>query len=313
MPGFNNRYTVVGNEFLPWPQAGSSPPAVYDFNQYEYLQRQDQRYQAGVLAHMELNDHVKPYMEFSWMDDRTQAVVAPSGLFVAGFPFTPDNNELINCSNPLLSAQQRSLICTPAQIAGDTAVPGSPGNSADVQIGRRNIEGGGRQSLYEHQNFRLVAGTTGEVSDAWTYDLYGSYYYTTTFQANYNYLDYFKAGNSLQVTTGPLGPVCISGGSCVPWNIFQTDGVTAAALNYLQTPGTASGNNTETIEHVDLTGDLGKYGIRLPWASEGLGVNLGAEHRADTVTFSPDGAELAGDLSGLLRSYGADQCARQHR
>src|ERR1700686_1498637 len=59
--GFGTRYTVVGNQFLPWPQAGSSPPAVFDFNRFEYLQRQDQRYQAGFLAHIDLNDHVKPY------------------------------------------------------------------------------------------------------------------------------------------------------------------------------------------------------------------------------------------------------------
>jgi len=142
---------------------------------------------------------VKPYMEFGWMDDRTQAVVAPSGLFVAGYPFTADNNELVNCSNPLLSAQERSLICTAAQIAGDTANPGSKGNSADLQIGRRNIEGGGRTSIYEHQNFRVVIGTKGDMIDGWTYDLYSSYYYTTTFQANNNYLDYSKAGNALQV------------------------------------------------------------------------------------------------------------------
>jgi iron complex outermembrane recepter protein len=298
--GFPHRYTVVGNQFLPWPQPGSSPPGVYDFNAFEYLQRQDKRYQAGFLAHDDLNDHAKPYMEFGWMDDRTQAVVAPSGLFIGGYPFTPDTNELINCSNPLLSAQERSLICTPSQIAGDTANPGSKGNSADVQIGRRNIEGGGRTSIYEHQNFRLVIGAKGDVIDGWTYDLYSSYYYTTTFQANNNYLDYAKAGNALQATTGPTGaPVCISGGQCVPWNIFQTGAVTRAALNYLDTPGTAQGNNTEQVEHIDVTGDLGKYGIQSPFANAGLAVNVGGEHRMDSVTFSPDGAELAGDLSGF--------------
>ncbi len=303
-PGAGNRYTVVGNQFLPWPQPGTSPPAIYDFNEFEYLQRQDKRYQAGFLAHDDINDHVKPYMEFSWMDDRSQAVVAPSGLFTAGYPFTPDNNELINCSNPLLSPQQQSLICTPAQIAGDTANPGSKGNSADVQIGRRNIEGGGRTSIYEHQNFRLVVGSKGDVIDAWTYDLYSSYYYVTTFQANDNYLSYANAGNALQVTTGtgPTGapvPVCISGGQCVPWNIFKTGGVTPAALNYLDTPGTAEGNNTEQIEHIDLTGDLGKYGIKSPLANDGLAVNVGGEHRMDSVTFNPDGAELSGDLAGF--------------
>src|SRR4029077_19095130 len=65
------------------------------------------------------------------------------------------------------------------------------------------------------------------------------------------------------------------------------------------TPGTAVGNNTEQIEHIDVTADLGKYGIKSPLANDGVGINMGGEHRKDSVTFSPDGAELAGDLSGF--------------
>jgi len=34
-PGRGTRYTVVGSQFLPWPQAGSSPPAIFDFNNYK--------------------------------------------------------------------------------------------------------------------------------------------------------------------------------------------------------------------------------------------------------------------------------------
>jgi len=68
------------------------------------------------MAHDDLNDNVKPYMEFFLMQDTSTAVVAPSGLFLAGYPYTPDNNELINCNNPLLSAQQRAIICSPAMI-----------------------------------------------------------------------------------------------------------------------------------------------------------------------------------------------------
>jgi len=294
------KYTVVGNQFLPWPQVGSSPPAEFDFNNYEFLQREDKRFQAGFMAHEQINEHIQPYMEFGWMDDRSAAVVAPSGLFLGADPFTGDGNELINCSNPLLSAQERSLICTPAQIAADTANPGSKGNSADVEIGRRNIEGGGRTSLYEHNNIRAVLGTQGTVIDGWTYDLYGSYYYVTTFQSNTDYLDYAKINSALQVTTNSTGqPVCISGGQCVPWNIFATGGVTAAALNYLSTPGTASGNNTEQIAHLDFTGELGRYGLQTPWSNDGAAINFGYEHRMDSVTFNPDGAELSGDLSGF--------------
>ncbi len=114
-------------------------------------------------------------------------MVAPSGLFLAGYPYTPDNNELINCNNPLLSAQQRGTICSPAMITYANANPSSPcqvsatgvvsTNCADVSIGRRNIEGGGRTSIYQHQNFRFVIGTKGDVIDGWNYDLYASYYY----------------------------------------------------------------------------------------------------------------------------------------
>lgn len=300
-PGNGVEYTVVGNQFLPWPQVGSNPPAIFDFNKFEYLQRQDKRLQAGFMAHEKVNDHVQPYMEFFWMDDRSTAVVAPSGLFIGGDPFTADNNELINCSNPLLSAQQQALLCTPAQIAADTANPGSRGNSADVSIGRRNLEGGGRTSFYEHNNVRGVLGTKGDINDDWTYDAYASYYYVTTFQGNTDYLDYSKINDALQVTTNPTtgAPVCISGGQCVPWNIFATGGVTPAAIDYLSTPGTALGNNSEQVAHVDVTGELGKYGLQTPWANDGAAVNFGYEHRMDSVTFDPDGAEKSGDLAGF--------------
>jgi iron complex outermembrane recepter protein len=297
-PGFGNSFTVVGNQFLPWPQAGSSPPGVFNFNGYEYLQREDKRYNGGFFAHDDLNDNIKPYVEFSFMDDKTVAQVAPAGLFQSGNPLTSDGNYLINCSNPLLSAQQAGIICTPAQIAADKLNPGSA--SADVNIGRRNIEGGGRTSDYEHTNFRFVGGLTGDIAPGFTYDAYASYYYVTAFAANLNYLSYQSIDNALQATTGAKGkPVCVSGGTCVPYNIFQTGGVTPAQLAYLETPGTSDGNNTEEITHADVTGDLSKYGVIAPFAKDGVGINVGAEYRKESVTFSPDGAELSGLLAGF--------------
>jgi iron complex outermembrane receptor protein len=298
--GGGNAYSVVGNQFLPFPQAGSSPPPLFNFPAYQYLQRQDERYQAGFLAHLDINDSVKPYLDFSFMNDRTAAVVGPSGLFGGGNPLTSDGNELINCSNPLLSAQEAATICTPAQIAGDKAAPGSAGNSADVEIGRRNIEGGGRESTYEHTNFRTVTGLNGTLGGAWNYDAYYSYYYTSAYSANLNYLNYASINNALQVTTNGNGqPACISGGTCVPYNIFTTGAVTPAQLAYLYTPGTSYGTNEEEIGHADVAGDLGKYGIQSPWAKDGVGIDIGFERRVDKLNFAPDGAELQGDLAGF--------------
>jgi iron complex outermembrane recepter protein len=298
--GGGNAFSVVGNQFLPYPQAGSSPPALFNFPAYQYLQRQDERYNAGFLAHLDINDQVKPYLDFSFMNDRTAAVVGPSGLFGGGNPLTSDGNELINCSNPLLSAQEAATICTPGQIAGDRANPGSAGNSGDVEIGRRNIEGGGRESTYEHTNFRVVGGLNGTLGGAWNYDAYYSYYYTSSFSSNLNYLNYASINNALQVTTNSKGqPVCIGGGSCVPYNIFTTGAVTPAQLAYLYTPGTSYGTNEEEIGHADIAGDLGKYGIQSPWAKDGVGIDFGYEGRIDKLNFAPDGAELQGDLAGF--------------
>ena len=169
-----------------------------------------------------------------------------------------------------------------------------------MEIGRRNTEGGGRLSLYEHTNFRVLAGMQGSLGSAWSYDAYAQYYYTSAFASNLNYINYAAANNALQATVNGAGqPVCISGGSCVPWNLFTTGGVTAAQLNYLYTPGTSYGTNGEQIVHGDLTGDLGKYGIQSPWANNGIGINVGVEHRLESLDFAPDGAELEGDLAGF--------------
>jgi hypothetical protein len=53
-------------------------------------------------------------MEFMFMNDRTVAQIAPSGDF--------GNTLTINCDNPLMSAQQRSVIC-----AQDNLIVGNVG------------------------------------------------------------------------------------------------------------------------------------------------------------------------------------------
>lgn len=295
----NSPYTVVGNSFLPWPQAGSDPPAIFNSSRYEYMQRGDERYNAGLMGHIDVNQYFEPYMEFGYMNDKTTVVVAPSAIFETSNPFSADDLYRVNCSNPLLSAQERGLLCTPAQVAADAAAPGSVNGVLD--IGRRNVEGGGRIAYYEHTNFRVVAGTKGNIiGDAVTYDAYAQYAYTSFFNDNQNYLNYASVDSALQATTGPGGkPVCISGGSCVPYNIFSQGGVTPAQLAYLYTPGTAYGQNWEEVEHADVTADLGKFNIASPWAHEGPAINVGFERRFEALSFAPDAAELAGDLAGF--------------
>ena len=282
---------VVGNQLLPWPASGQNPAAFFNSQPYIYMERQDQRYTAGFLAHLELHDWLQPYAEFGYMNDKTHQQIAPTALFENLNPNDAlTNNYNVNCGNPLLSAQEfGALGCS------------SPTDTVNVQIGRRNAEGGGRSSDFEHQNYRAVVGAKGAFAAAWDYDAYGQYYYTTLFNSNNKYFNFANIDNALLVTTDPKSgqPACVSGPPCVPYNIFQDGGVTQAALNYLYLSGTAYGRVTERTIHADVTGDLGKYGVKSPLASDGLGVNIGYEHRGDTVVFQPDSGEVSGQLAGF--------------
>ncbi len=276
--------TVVGNQLLPWGTPGGFPPQYFNSQPYIYAERQDQRYTAGFLGHIDFQDWLQPYAEFGFMNDRTTQAIAPSGMFAGANPDDPlgTGNYQIPCSNAFLSAQEFAAIgCT------------APTDVADVQIGRRNAEGAGRNSYFEHTNYRAVLGSKGAFADAWTYDAYAMYYYTTLFNSNNNYMNFQSIDQAL---LGP-GPGCTA--PCVPYNIFNQGGVTQDQLKPLYLSGTAYGTVTERTLHGDVTGDLGKYGVQSPLAKDGLAVNVGYEHRGDKVVFQPDSGEESGQLSGF--------------
>jgi iron complex outermembrane recepter protein len=289
-------YSMIGNLLLP-PQAGTSPPTLFNSNPYLNLAREDERYNAGFMTHVDYSKWLKPYFNFSFMEDKSTSDVAPSGLFnnggnttTAGTPGV-GGQYLVNCANPLLSTQERGILC-----------PDPLQTNAVVDIGRRNVEGGPRVAFFDHTNYRAVVGATGEIVDGWTYDAYGQYYYTSLFNSNSGYFDFAKVNNALQVTGTAANPVCISGGACVPYNIWTQGAVTPEQLKYLTSPGTGFGTVTERVIHGDVTGDLGRYGIQSPWSQDGVGINLGYEHRSDLLAWDPDEGELEGNLAGFSGS-----------
>ena len=296
--------TVLGNQLLPWPQSGSVPPALFNSEPYEYLVSADSRYNAGFFSHYDITDSFKPFVDFSFMRDVTTSNIGPSGAFLGGNPNDPTGNGglLVNCSptNPLLSAQENAVLCGNAA-NGVTTYPSAYGDSAvDTYIGRRNIEGGPRTTEYDHENFRVVLGAKGQFADAWSYEAYGQYYNTSLFNSVGGYLSWTKIQDALLVTTGTNGqPVCQGGqAGCIPWNIWTQGGVTPQQAASLTAIGTSQGTVQERILSGDVTGQLGKYGLTSPLATDGLAVNLGVEHRSESLNYAPDAEELSNDLAG---------------
>jgi outer membrane receptor protein involved in Fe transport len=286
----------------------------YNYGPVNYFQRPDERYTAGFFANYEISDALKPYAEFMFMDDRTVAQIAASGDF--------GNTFSINCDNPLLSAQQKSILCANENLltdpAGDTVTTsgGTPYNFTDpttgltynrgfAQILRRDVEGGGRQDDREHTEYRAVLGMKGNLSDVWSYDAYYQYGRTLFSETYNNDFSVTRLTRALDVVTSPTTglPVCRStldgtDPNCVPYNIWTLGGVTPAAVSYLATPGFQRGINTEQVASAALTGTLGGYGIQSPWADEGVGVVAGFEYRKETLAFNSDEEFQTGDLAG---------------
>jgi outer membrane receptor protein involved in Fe transport len=300
-------FTVVNDangvgQFLDYPQAGSTPPPTFNSSVFQVLQHPDTRYSFGFLAHDDFNEKIGAYMEFGFMNDRARTIIAPSATFLGAnaFDVTGNGGYQVNCDNPLLSAQQFLQIGCDQQAAG---------SDVTMLIGRRNVEGLGRESDYEHTNYRGVFGLTGDVGQGWVYDAYLQYYYTSLYQANNHYLSNRAVGKALQVVADPTPgpnfgkPICKSkldgtDALCVPWNIFTSGGVTPDQVAYIDSLGTNYGTVEQKILAGNIRNDLGRYGIKTPWANSGVSVDLGVEHRFEKAIFTPDKASQANDLSG---------------
>lgn len=310
-PNMNTIYSVNGTQLVPRGSIATTPPASFNSQPYIDITRNDDRYNAAFMGHEEITDYFVPYAEFYFMDDRTHTFVAPAALFRSANPTDPfgANAYAVNCDNPLLSGQEAGILCSPAQLAYVAANPGLPCtvtagvslNCASLDIGRRNIEGGGRFFDYEHENYRGVFGFKGDIagSKSWDYDVYGQYSYTTDFNAANKFLNFQSIDDALQVKGTAANPSCISGGACVPYNIWSNGGVTPQQLNYLYLLGTAQGSSTLRTLHAEVIGKLGDYGIRSPVATDGVAVDIGFEHRNDHEQYQPDSAEESGLLSGF--------------
>jgi len=68
-------FAVLGNQFIPWGTAATNPPAEFNSNPYEYLIQGNERWSGGFFANYEINDHFKPYTDFSYMHDKTEVVI----------------------------------------------------------------------------------------------------------------------------------------------------------------------------------------------------------------------------------------------
>jgi outer membrane receptor protein involved in Fe transport len=260
----------------------------YNFGPLNHYQRPERRFSLGAQGHYEFGEHADVYTQLSFTDYTSIAQIAPSGDFF--------ETTTINCDNPLLPAGILGTIgCGPAEIAAGTSVP--------MYIGRRNVEGGGRQQSFSNEGFRAVAGVRGAINEAWGYDVSAQYSQGGGNTATLNYYVTPRVARALDVHDVGGVPTCqsvIDGTdlNCVPWNPFVPGGVTPDQLAYLQASGLQIGRINQEIYNGVINGDLGVYGVKSPWASDGIQLVFGSEYRRDTLSNTVDALQEAGALGG---------------
>jgi iron complex outermembrane recepter protein len=304
LPSFNSTVdSATGNTF----RAFNTTTDQYNFGPTNFYLRPDTRYSLGAMGHYELAPFADVYTQLMFTDVRSVAQIAAGGAFF--------NTGTINCDNPFLSAQQATTIgCGAAALAASTTPnPDDPDgapfladpNIVPMYLGRRNIEGGGRQQQFHNQSFRGLVGSRGDIAEGWNYDVSVQFSRTTVDQASVNDFVVTNLTNALHAVrdpdTGEIVCQSVLNGtdtSCVPYNPFTLGGVTPEALNYLQVPAVQSGVIDQNIVTGVITGDLGTIGAKLPWADEAIRVAFGVENRRDKLENITDFVLTKGLLGG---------------
>jgi len=283
------------------------PANDYNFGPTNYFQRSDDRYNLGAFGHYQANEHVDVYLDTMFMDDHTVAQIASSGFFQGPAYYIPCNNAFLTgtqatqlgCGGPFEGNAASASGTSPAAGTMGPAA-GTPAGAIATTIGYRLV-GAPRQDDLRHTDYRIVLGAKGEIADGWNYDAYVQYGASIYAEHYLGDVSVAKLQNALQTTTNAAGQVVCANQfakGCVPINIFTGSQPSAAAIAYVLTPGFKEGQTTEEISEIDVNGDLGQYGLKSPFAKEGVKIALGTDYRREELDEETDQEFATGDLSG---------------
>lgn len=261
------------------------PSQTYNFGATNFFQRPSERYHLYARGDYEISENLEAYLDFGYINNTSDAQIAPSASFGIG---AYD----INCGNPLIQGNSGLAFtdifgCSADDIANDVIVSG-------ITASHRNVEGGSRNSRLENSAWRVVGGLNGFIDDTWAWNVFGQISETRDQSSATNDFVVANLQQALLATTDEDGNVvCIDqSGGCVPYNIFQRPGgessVTQAQLDFIQGIGIVNGETSQKVFGADIQANLGDYGIKLPTADDGIGILFGVEYRKDELASSPD-------------------------
>jgi iron complex outermembrane recepter protein len=245
---------------------------------YQML-RANERYNAGGFLSFKATDWAEIYGSYMYTRNTSQGTYLPATI---GEGTNGDGGYQLNCNNPLMSAQQAQVLCG-ARAGTSATVP--------IDFGYRFQHYPTRTIDYQQIYNRAALGVRGDFAGAWHYDVGGVWAKSLIKSAiNRNWApsgdNIAKALNVVNVNGVPTCVSKVNGTdpNCVPLDIFRGDSDDPAAYRYIF--AYAPNGPTRNVGYffdvqANISGDLGKYGVRSPLATDGVQVSFGAELRRD--------------------------------
>jgi len=247
------------------------------------LQPGIKRYSANVLAHYDVADAFRPFVEAKYV--RVDAIQEGQPTFLQGtLP------AIYSVNNPFLNAQARSVLA-------QTLAPGA----TTFQAQRINVDFGARGENHRRETYRIVAGVEGTFNRDWRYEVAFNYGHLDTFYATQGNVNIQKFKNSQDAVRNAGGNIVCGinadastandDASCVPVNLFGQGAPSTSALNYFVVNSTRRQKADQYDATAFVSGDLSQL-FELPGGP--IAFSLGGEYRRETAYSAFDDVTRSG-------------------
>ncbi len=248
-----------------------------------------ERKSINLLAHFDVSDAFRPFVEAKYVDLDVYSETSPS-FWQGSIPGFFGGGANLRCDNPFLNAQAYAQLQNIGRCS--TAIPYGATNATTFTISRNNVDLGIRTEDNQRETWRVVGGVEGTFNDDWKYEValnYGKLDGVTTsinnlllFDINGNNAGFLNALDATRNATGQIvcriNAVTVVDPACVPLNPFGSGQASAAAIDYAMTDSFYGQKASQFVASAFISGDLSQL-FELPGGP--IGFAVGGEYRAE--------------------------------
>ncbi|HMQ19761.1 MAG TPA: TonB-dependent receptor [Sphingopyxis sp.] len=274
-----------GNSIIP------NVPNDYNFQPINLFQTPLERFNIYTQGRYEISSAVEAYAEAMYVRTSVDLNLAPAGIF--------GSTVSVPLNSPFLSAQQANYLCSASSQSATGNIPAgadcaaeiAAGSMVNVGIGRRFVEAGPRISRETTNMFHINVGLRGPLTSTLRWDISGAYGESDRTQTR---IGWGLLSRARQAAAGcPAG----SAAGCVPLNLFGPAGsITPEMIAFIDVPTYFFSATEFASAQGVISGD---FGWASPWATQPVGIAVGAEYRRYFASSRGDGlSAIPGEVLG---------------